>query len=57
MNENERFVNGFHRPGLLLLCGLSFVRGNYKQGEQTARQNGKGERREVEKKHFCARFS
>ena len=56
-NENERFVNAFHRPRLLLLCGLSVVRGNYKRGEQRAHQNGKGERREVEKKHFCARFS
>ena len=52
-NENERFVNAFHRPSLLLLCGLSFVRGNYKRGEQRAHQNGKGERREVEKK-TCA---
>ena len=48
-NENEMFVNVFHRPRLLLLCGLSFVRGNYKRGEQRAHQNGKGERREVEK--------
>ena len=42
---------------LLLLCGLSFVQGNYKRGEQRAHQNRKGQRREVEKKHFCARFS
>ena len=56
-NENETFVNAFHRPRLLLLCGLSFVRGNYKRGEQRTHQNGKGERWEVEKKHFCTRFS
>ena len=43
------FVNAFQRPRLLLLCGLSFVRGNYKRGEQRAHQNGKGERLEVEK--------
>ena len=57
-NENERFVNAFYRPRLLLLCGLklNFFRGNYKRGEQMAHQNGKGERREVEKKTLLRPF-
>ena len=55
-NENERFVNAFHRPRLLLPCGLNFFRGNYKRGEQMAHQNGKGERREVDKKTFLCPF-
>ena len=39
-NENEMFVNAFHRPRLL--CELSVIRGNNKRGEQRKHQNGEG---------------
>ena len=39
-NENEMFVNAFHRPRLL--CELSVVRGNNRRGEQRKHQNGEG---------------
>ena len=56
-NENERFVNAFHRPRLLLLCGLIFVRGNSKNEVNRGRIKTGREKDERWRKNISAPVS
>ena len=54
--KTKRFEHASHWPRLLLLCGLSIIRGNYKRGEQRAHQNGEGRKTRGGEKIFLHPF-